>query len=57
MSLQLEAVDILQSVHCTGGPHMSSYDSRFGGTVPKIATAFVSTPLLGGFILSVSNNW
>lgn len=54
VSLQLEAVAIWQSMHFVGGPHMSSNDSRFGGNVPKIAIAFVSTPLFGGFLLSVN---
>lgn len=43
-----------QSGHVVGGPHKSSYDSRFGGNEPKMATAFESPPLLGGLVLSAS---
>lgn len=50
--MHLNSLGSGQSGHVVGGPHKSSYDSRFGGNDPKMATAFESPCLFGGLILS-----
>lgn len=54
VSLHLQSLGSGQSGHVVGGPHKSSYDSRFGGNDPKIAMAFESPTLVCGLVLSAS---
>lgn len=53
--MHLKSLGSGQSGQVVGGPHKSSYDSRFGGNDPKTAIVFESPPLLCGLSLSAKN--